>query len=450
MSIPRDAIFTEEEHLAADRFAIEVNPYNDPNLMPGLAESQGPQNFYVAEVERRWPAGSTLRVVVINNTGDSKWANKIINVAKTWEKYANLILDIVDYDAIKVMPSPRKAEYEDVYMTNGDIRVVVQSGDTFNCSSFIGTTCKLVARTGQPSIQFQFGKKTIDDPWVQATILHEFGHALGFRHEHNNGNATIEWNTKAVYADFKEEQGWDETKVNNNFFNFEKFTGEKFDQSAGYDKASIMTYAIKNTWVMNSKETTGWYAGWNTVLSDTDKRGALKLYPVTEGAIIYEHADYGGDFKILRPGTYVLSDLGIGNDTMSSLNVVGDVTVVLYEHYDFTGRNWHFIGNQSCSNLGSFNDIVSAIKVLRGSPKAIIYSDADYKGNVEFLMSAGDYNTDKLGIGNDQLTSLRVFSGSTVTLFEHGNFSGDFVDFTSDSANVGDYWNDKTSSIRVK
>jgi hypothetical protein len=448
MSIIADALLTEEQNQAADKFAIAINPYNDPNLMPG-AQSQGPLDFYVVEVGRRWPNGSTLKVLVKNETGNAAWAKKVIESVQTWEKYANIDFDIMDYDVIMAMPSPSKEEYIQKFVNNCDIRVLVKNGD-FQCWSYVGTTCRLKAQKGETSVLFSFGSYKIDDTWVSTTIIHEFGHALGFQHEHNNENAKIPWNKEAVYA-YYAKQGWDKAKVDCNLF--ASFTGAAFDQSAGYDSKSIMTYSIQNAHVLGRETLGGYYVASNTVLSDLDKRGALKHYPVTEGVIVYEGENFTGDFSILRPGKYGADSLGIANDKMRSFQIIGDLTLILYKNSDFSGERLGFWGeSRSASSLGSngFNDAVSSIKIARGTPKAIIYSEKDYTGSAEFLLEAGDYNLDKLGIDNDSLSSLRVFPGNSVTLYEHSNFGGEQLTFTSSVAYVGDNWNEKASSIRVK
>lgn len=79
-------------------------------------------------------------------------------------------------------------------------------------------------------------------------------------------------------------------------------------------------------------------------------------------AIIYEHANYRGDYQCLQEGSYNLGDIEIGNDTLSSIKVSRGNTVILYEHKNFSGRkatvrrNYSFVGDR-------WNDIVSSIIV---------------------------------------------------------------------------------------
>lgn len=82
--------------------------------------------------------------------------------------------------------------------------------------------------------------------------------------------------------------------------------------------------------------------------------------------------------------------------------------------------------------------------------KVIIYQADSYQGGSQEL-SEGSYNFDSLvaGIGNDQLSSLKVPKGMKVTLYEH-EFAGRSKTFTEDAPWVGDDFNDLTSSIKVE
>src|SRR5579859_6218861 len=68
--------------------------------------------------------------------------------------------------------------------------------------SVIGTTCLQITDRSQPTMNF--GWLTVDstDEELCRVVLHEFGHALGLIHEHQNpyGEA-IQWNRDAVIRD---------------------------------------------------------------------------------------------------------------------------------------------------------------------------------------------------------------------------------------------------------
>lgn len=81
-----------------------------------------------------------------------------------------------------------------------------------------------------------------------------------------------------------------------------------------------------------------------------------------EGSVtIYGDRDYKGQSKVLSVGTYDISELGIGNDSLSSLRVPKGLQVTLYEHSGFQGRFKTLTGD--ASYIDDFNNITSSIKV---------------------------------------------------------------------------------------
>ena len=109
--------------------------------------------------------------------------------------------------------------------------------------------------------------------YPDSTILHEFGHALGLKHEHQNPALRIKWNENAIIQELKKSQGWNEKKIRHNVINRLDATQTNFTT---FDRSSIMLYAIPNRWTIGNFET-----GYNTTLSATDKQFIAKLYPNT-------------------------------------------------------------------------------------------------------------------------------------------------------------------------
>ncbi|WP_157949883.1 Vps62-related protein [Vallitalea okinawensis] len=95
-------------------------------------------------------------------------------------------------------------------------------------------------------------------------------------------------------------------------------------------------------------------------------------------------------------------------------------------------------------STGAWTDVAEASTL-----SVTIYEHSNYGGSSQVL-TPGSYNVDDLSIGNDELTSLRVPTGLKVTLYEHSNWEGDKSIYYMDNSNVGDDWNDETSSIKVE
>ena len=151
-------------------------------------------------------------------------------------------------------------------------------------------------------------------------------------------------------------------------------------------------------------------------------------------ATIYADSNFTGTSQKLGIGRYDAAELTIGNDNLSSLRVPAGLKVTIYEHGGFSGRAWAW----TCDGtLASSNNLMSSIVVERDDPRRVtIYADADFTGVSQYL-AIGSYDVGALGIGNDQLSSLKVPEGLKVTLFENAGFAGKSRVFTADTALVG-------------
>ncbi|KAI1128172.1 hypothetical protein F5Y10DRAFT_292206 [Nemania abortiva] len=151
-----------------------------------------------------------------------------------------------------------------------DIRVEFTDEDTsWSC---IGTDAQF--RWGQTTMglkrHHRRSTEEKTDAITQASILHEFGHALGMRHAHQHPDLKADWDYETLMSHSK----WSLKRVRKNYdHDAEGVRNEIWDLP--YDPQSIMHYVIRdgdthNRITMVEK---------NTVLSDGDKKMLLRRYP---------------------------------------------------------------------------------------------------------------------------------------------------------------------------
>lgn len=224
---------------SAQRIAIEERPGNRPRRRPG-----GLQTRALGRVSRFWAPGRTLNVAFQSPPlhADEALFQRIFDIASQWLDGTSLTFR-------------RVAAFE-----AGDIRVHYEKGGEDQSS--IGTDAITIQG---PSL---FLGTDPDDEEFEATVLHEFGHALGALHEHQHPEANIPWNMEAVYAAYLNENY---TKEDLDLNLIARYT----DRTAGvrYDPHSIMHYAIDPSLTLDGSS-----VGTNLVLSDGDREFIRKVY----------------------------------------------------------------------------------------------------------------------------------------------------------------------------
>jgi Peptidase inhibitor family I36 len=78
---------------------------------------------------------------------------------------------------------------------------------------------------------------------------------------------------------------------------------------------------------------------------------------------------------------------------------------------------------------------------------ACFYRDRNYRG--DYFCTDQDIAVLPNGM-NDQITSIRTFGNAEVTIYQEGRFRGRSTQLRGDVRNVGDSWNDRISSVRVR
>lgn len=165
-----------------------------------------------------WPVGSVLKIGFIGGTASQIAAVK--QFAPEWTKYANLKFDF----------GPSQSY---------DIRI------SFNASggawSYVGTDCKFIAQNNA----------TMNLGWIgKDVICHEFGHALGLFHEHQNPNGGICFNEANVISDLSgPPNNWTVPMIRFNVL-------DKLDVNSvltsAWDQRSVMHYPIRASWTCNN------------------------------------------------------------------------------------------------------------------------------------------------------------------------------------------------------
>lgn len=140
-----------------------------------------------------------------------------------------------------------------------DIRI--SFADPSTAWSLMGTDSLKESRY-KPTMNLGFRERKGDknSPLDQRTILHEFGHALGMIHEHQNPKGGITWNKPVVYSDLQKNNGWTKAMVDDNMFaeygdaemckKDSKFCGDLMTNGSTFDPTSVMEYDFPANWTI--------------------------------------------------------------------------------------------------------------------------------------------------------------------------------------------------------
>jgi hypothetical protein len=200
--------------------------------------------------EFKWQPGTRIKVRFME--GEPGLSQRVRAVAEEWT-------------------GPRMANLSFQFVTAGDadIRVAFKPGN--GSWSYLGTACHDIP-AADPTMNYGWLTPASPDDELRRVVLHEFGHALGLIHEHQNPNRPISWNRAAVKADLGgPPNNWDDATIEHNMF-------RRYDpaqvSSTPTDPLSIMMYPIPAAWT-----TDGFSTGLNAGLSDTDRTFIRAAYP---------------------------------------------------------------------------------------------------------------------------------------------------------------------------
>jgi hypothetical protein len=201
---------------------------------------------------KKWPAGSSVRCRFLD--GSTKMKKKVTAIAKEWEQYADIKLKFVSSGEAEIRIS--------FHADDGSWSAVGR--DALNTSYF---------PLHQPTMNYGWLRDNTDDEEYHRVVTHEFGHALGCIHEHQQPKFSRQWNVEAVMKYFEGPPNyWSPDDIKSNVL--EKYSPSGISATE-FDPDSIMLYSFDGASFADGLGPTND----NTKVSVRDKTLIKKMYP---------------------------------------------------------------------------------------------------------------------------------------------------------------------------
>jgi hypothetical protein len=249
---------------------------------------------FVIETLKRWDPGQKLTIAF--NGGNAALHKKIADTATEWTRHCNLQFDFGFNQAT--------AEFRRWSTNDSEFKADIRIGfDKPGFWSLVGTDSRNAAVVDPFEASMNFGGflTGLPNAWA-GTVLHEFGHAIGFQHEHQHpvGGCDLDfrWEDSPGYIPSVDQSGqfipdvngsrpgiytvlggppnrWPKWKVDHNLRQLRN--SHAFMVSA-FDPKSIMKYHFGD-WMFRDGTSSHCFSQRNNKLSDKDKAGAAAAYP---------------------------------------------------------------------------------------------------------------------------------------------------------------------------
>lgn len=223
------------------------------------------------------------KISAMNRSGEYKKLKAAFKVASVWDikelKIAFLDGTPEQINWIKTVVekfiAPIVSKLKFTYVTDlSDSHIRVSFALKGQAWSFIGSDCLQIPKT-DPTMNLGWIDNDTDFD-IEAykntghVVCHEFGHALGMIHEHQNPkNNPIVWNKEVVYEELERTNGWTKDVTDNNMFkkygdaelcnqakqsnnqlDIQNFCEGELVNGSEYDPHSIMHYFFPSAWIL--------------------------------------------------------------------------------------------------------------------------------------------------------------------------------------------------------
>ncbi len=244
---------------------------------------------------KMWINGSTLRVRFIGGTPEQIAIAK--EQANWWSQHANLSFS---------------------FSNDVDAEIRVSFDSSIGAWSYIGTDAMNIPQD-QATMNLGFLNG--------GTAAHEFGHAIGLAHEHQNPKGGIKWNEAVVIRDLAgPPNNWPEKKARHNVLN--KYSANQI-RGTEFDPDSIMLYFFPDSWVLNGSGTKA-----NHILShqDTTFIASAQAYPGRKNDDITKLLANNTEATVAQigvPGEEDLFKFAVTNSGQHTIETGGQTDVVM-------------------------------------------------------------------------------------------------------------------------
>ncbi|MDX0111062.1 hypothetical protein GOC07_02040 [Sinorhizobium meliloti] len=230
-------------------------PEASPEILPAKS---------VLDLFKVWDAGDVLTVCFMGGAPDVR--KFFVDVSKVWDDAASVDFDFGPSPIFRDCASGGKPKIRVSFAMDGNW-------------SYVGTDALSIPPSQATlNIQAPVSLSGTNRRTLGGTILHELGHALALKHEHQSAesNCENELNWDVVNAELRA-SGWDQAMIDRNM---RQFVSSPRLRVSSYDPKSIMHYALPAHWFVKREASSCWVRRNNDV-SDTDLAAVAEAYPST-------------------------------------------------------------------------------------------------------------------------------------------------------------------------
>lgn len=237
----------QDVHMCAEKYTASSQKKLQSIFQPGRSAKEIRASFIKSKL---WSQNRTIKIAFFSGYHEGLEYTPMSVIEGQGSKLdplSSVIRDMDYIDAVKRVVDERinpiiNLTFEFVDNTNdADIRIAFKDEGAW---SYIGTD----------NLEISKGEPTMNFGWVDvATIIHEFGHALGMIHEHQNPRGEgIPWDKEKVYTWAKDTQGWSKEVTDTNILNHYEID---VTNGSNYDPDSVMLYFFPAALTTDNKGT---------------------------------------------------------------------------------------------------------------------------------------------------------------------------------------------------